>query len=124
MQSDTKAGNGMRDIRVAKLVLNICVGESGDRLQKAAKASFEALIEQSVAGEHFRDCEGLDSYRFSDITEHVWACTGAGAADWPAASLWQSQVHSAYLWHPQKREDLVLCHSARGEGHAAHSKLP
>lgn len=27
----------MRDIRVSKLVINCCVGESGDRLQKAAK---------------------------------------------------------------------------------------
>lgn len=50
MASDTKAGNVMREVRVAKLVLNICVGESGDRLQKAAKVLEQLTGQQPVFG--------------------------------------------------------------------------
>ena len=40
-----KADNSMRDIKVDKLILNLCTGESGDKLTKAAKV-LEDLTDQ------------------------------------------------------------------------------
>ncbi|XP_065052312.1 large ribosomal subunit protein uL5-like [Rhopilema esculentum] len=46
MAATTEKENVMRDIRIQKLCLNICVGESGDRLVRAGKV-LEALTGQS-----------------------------------------------------------------------------
>ena len=41
--ADAKAKNPMRDLKIRKLCLNICVGESGDRLTRAGKVQCSHL---------------------------------------------------------------------------------
>jgi len=47
MAEETKA-NVMRDIKVDKLILNCCVGESGDRLTRAARVLEQLTGQQPV----------------------------------------------------------------------------
>ena len=47
MASDDKK-NVMRDIKVDKLILNCCVGESGDRLTRAARVLEQLTGQQPV----------------------------------------------------------------------------
>merc|ERR1712127_1000329 len=71
-----KSKNIMRDLRIRKLCLNICVGESGDRLTRAAKVLEQLTGQQPVFSKARYTVRSFGIRRNEKIAVH---CTVRGA---------------------------------------------
>lgn len=66
-----KFENKMRDIKIEKLVINCCVGESGDRLTKAAKVLEDLTDQKPVESKARYTIRSFSIKRNEKISVHV-----------------------------------------------------
>merc|ERR1712142_788278 len=75
-KEDKRANNQMRELRIFKLCLNICVGESGDRLTRASKVLEQLTGQTPVSSKARYTVRSFGIKRNEKIAVH---CTVRGA---------------------------------------------
>merc|ERR1712142_1217658 len=75
-KEDKRANNQMRELRIFKLCLNICVGESGDRLPRASKVLEQLTGQTPVSSKARYTVRSFGIKRNEKIAVH---CTVRGA---------------------------------------------